>query len=98
MKHIYKNQSALRITMNTKIDLKGITKCEIRYQKPDGATGAFNAGIIDESQGIICHDVVSSSEIDVCGKWVLWAAISFTDGRCATGRSVALYVYEEGRD
>jgi len=93
---IYKNQSALRITVKTFCDLEGITSAVIRYRKPNGKTGEFSAGVKEGTEGIIFHEV-TEGEINVSGWWAFWAFVTFDDGRTAAGEASKVYVWNEGR-
>jgi hypothetical protein len=95
MSRIFKAQSALRITVKTFIDLEGIISADIKYRKPDGSTGKFGAGVGDMTKGVIFHECIEG-ERDMAGWWVLWAFITFGDGRTATGEAAKVFVWDEG--
>ena len=95
MSKIFKEQSALRITVKTFTDLEGVVLATIRYKKPDGITGEFDAAIGDPNKGVIFHEVIEG-EIDVSGWWSFWAFVSFDDGRTAAGEAAKVYVWEMG--
>jgi len=96
MNHIYVNQTALEIILKTATSLREADSVEIRYSKPDRCCGSFNAEISDREQGTICHFVSKPEELDMPGWWNLWSYVRFSDGRCAPGRAVRIYVYPEG--
>jgi hypothetical protein len=96
MGRIYKNQTALRITLKTFTDLAGITSAVIRYRKPNGKTAEFPAAIGDPEKGIIFHECIEG-EIDISGWWSFWAFITFNDGRTASGEAAKVYVWQEGK-
>ena len=96
MGRIFKEQSALRITLKTFTDLDGIENAVIKYRKPNGVYGKFSAGVTDSSEGIIFHECIEG-EIDVSGWWVFWAFVTFTDGRTAAGQAAKVFVWNEGR-
>lgn len=96
MKHIYMNQTALRLSLDTGIDLQEGDSGEIRYRKPDGSTGFFPAFINEYKEGVIFHDFTDSEELDQWGWWRFWAYVTFSDGRTASGKSVNVFVYQEG--
>jgi hypothetical protein len=95
MSRIYAGQSALRITVKTFTDLEGIVSAVIKYRKPDGSAGEFNAGVGDVAKGIIFHECIEG-EIDMAGWWVLWAFITFGDGRTAAGEAAKVFIWAEG--
>jgi hypothetical protein len=92
MGKIFKGQTALRIVLNTFIDLVGIEKAVIRYRKPNGKAGEFTAGVIDTC---VIHECIEG-EIDVSGWWAFWAFITFADGRTAAGETAKVYIWNEG--
>ena len=93
---IFRLQSALRITLNTFIDLEGILSAVIKYRKPDGSIGEFAAAVKDTANGVIFHEIIEG-EIDASGWWAFWAFITFADGRTAAGEAAKVYVWNEGR-
>jgi hypothetical protein len=95
MSKIFKGQSALRILVKTFVDLEGIVSAVIRFRKPDGKAGEFAAAVSDSVKGVISHECIEG-EIDVSGWWVMWAFVTFTDGRTAAGEAVKVYVWKEG--
>jgi len=96
MSKIFREQTALRITIKTFTDLEGISSAVIRFCKPDGSTGEFAAAVGDPVKGVIFHEVIES-EIDISGWWSFWAFITFEDGRTAAGEAAKVYVWEEGK-
>jgi hypothetical protein len=92
---IYAGQSALRIILKTFIDLEGIISAAVKYRKPDGSAGEFNAGVADAGRGIIFHEFLEG-ELDTAGWWVFWAFITFADGRTAAGEAAKVFVWGEG--
>ena len=96
MGKIFKCQSALRITLNTFIDLEGVISAVIKYRKPDGKTGELAAAVGDTANGVIFHECIEG-EIDVSGWWAFWAFVTFADGRTAAGEAAKVYVWKEGR-
>ena len=95
MGRIFQNQSALRITLKTFIDLEGIEKAAIKYKKPNGQQGEFYAGVSDAANGLIFHECLDG-EIDLSGWWVFWAFITFADGRTAAGQAAKVYIWKQG--
>ena len=96
MRKIFKNQSALRITVKTFCDLEDVAAVVIRYRKPDGMTGEFGAAVVDTVKGIIIHECIEG-EIDVSGWWAFWAFVTFADGRTAAGEAAKVFVWSEGK-
>jgi hypothetical protein len=96
MGRIFKGQSALRIVVKTFTDLEDIISTVIKYRKPDGSIGEFGAGVGDAVRGIIFHECIEG-ELDMAGWWVLWAFITFADGRTAAGEAAKVFIWHEGR-
>jgi hypothetical protein len=96
MGKIYKEQSALRISLKTFTDLEGIEKAVILFRKPNKKTGVFAAAVTDPKEGIISHECIEG-EIDMTGWWMFWAFITFTDGRTAIGEAAKVFVWKQGR-
>jgi hypothetical protein len=95
MSRIFRGQSALRITVKTFTDLEGVSSALIKYRKPDGSSGEFSAGVMDEAKGFIFHECIEG-EIDMAGWWLFWAFITFADGRAASGEAAKVFVWKEG--
>jgi hypothetical protein len=95
MGKIFLGQSALRITLKTFIDLEGVTSAVIKYRKPSGKTGEFQAAVGDAAKGVIFHEC-AKGEIDASGWWVFWAFVTFADGRSAAGETSKVFVWYEG--
>jgi len=96
MSKIFKEQSALRITLKTFTDMEGAASAVIKFIKPDGSNGEFDAAIGDPKRGVIFHEVIEG-EIDVSGWWSFWAFVTFDDGRTAAGEASKVYVWEMGK-
>jgi hypothetical protein len=95
MGRIFVAQTALRITLKTFCNLEGIISAVIKYRKPNKEEGEFSAAVKDTDKGIIFHEVIEG-EIDVSGWWVLWAFITFEDGRTAAGEAAKVFIWKEG--
>jgi len=96
MGKIFREQSALRITLKTFTDLEGVAAAVIRFRKPDGSVGEFAAAVGDTARGVIFHEVIEG-EIDLSGWWAFWAFVTFEDGRTAAGEAAKVYIWEEGK-
>ena len=96
MGRIYRNQSSLKITARTYINLSGSDECMIKYRKPDGAEGSFPAAVQDPGEGIVSYEI-KSGDIDVSGWWIFWVSVVFIDGRTAPGRMSRVFVWDEGK-
>ena len=96
MGKIFEGQSALRIECRCSVDITGALATLIKYTKPSGASGSFVATVQDALQGIIYYDVVTTSEIDEDGVWLMWSHVTFSDGRIAQGIPIKVCVNAEG--
>jgi len=96
MSKIFKEQTALRITVKTYTDLENAVSAVIKFCKPDGSIGEFAASVGDQIKGVIFHEVIEG-EIDVSGWWSFWAFITFEDGRTAAGEAAKIYIWEQGK-
>jgi hypothetical protein len=79
---VYKGQTALRVTLETFVDLEGVNSVAIKYKKPNKTMGSFSAGVSDAARGKIFHECLEG-EIDQAGWWTFWARVEFADGRAA---------------
>jgi hypothetical protein len=93
---IYKNQTALRITVKTFVDLDEVISTVIKYRKTNGITGEFTAAIGDTAKGVIFHECIEG-DIDCSGWWAFWAFVTFADGRTAAGEAAKVYIWNEGK-
>jgi hypothetical protein len=92
---IYKDQSALKIDLETGIDLtSGVTVVYIKYQKPGSETILQWTGTIEDTTHIT--KILSGGEVDTVGDWTVWAYVEFTDGSEAPGEPSIFSVYTEG--
>ena len=95
MGKIYANQTALKLDLDTGIDLTvGVDATYIKYQKPGDETIAQWDGAIEDTTHIT--KILSGGEIDTIGDWTFWAYVEFTDGSEAPGEPSIVPVYTEG--
>ena len=105
---IFVEQSNLRIQLTCVQDITDAIETEIRYRKPDGTEGAWDAEVEDEEEGIIYYDLdepvepedpeeeTPPPELDQAGIWTFWVYVKFSDGRTGYGEAVQERVYPEG--
>jgi len=96
MGRIFKDQTALRISVKTFCNLEGIERAVIKFRKPDGKCGELAAAVKDKENGVIIHECIEG-EIDMTGWWAFWAFVIFNDGRTAAGEAARVYVWSEGK-
>ena len=93
---IFKNQTALTLKLDTKIDLTTATAVWMKYIKPSGATGIWDATIDSPAtSGIISHEVAAGELNEIC-EWTRWAYIEINSTKYAPGDAVTFEVFEEG--
>jgi len=93
---VYKYQSALRIELTTGVDITGATVKRIKYKKPGGTEGYWDASVSDAITGVIYYDIQLDTEIDEAGEWTFWAYITFSDERSAPGEAMKHTFFTEG--
>ena len=97
MSKTYKLQTALKIRLTCGQDITGATVKRVKYRKPDGTGGYWDATVEDAESGIIYYDLQSDDDdLDQEGLWTFWAYITFSDGRSAPGEPIQKFFYSEG--
>jgi hypothetical protein len=96
MSKIFDGQTSLRIKVKTFTALTEAVSSIIKFKKPDGSSGYFNASITNDLDGVILHECIEG-DIDQSGWWSFWAFVEFEDGRTAAGEVEKVFVWEEGR-
>jgi len=95
MGKIYVDQTALKIDLDTGIDLTiGVDNVYIKYIKPDDPTILQWDATVEDTTHVT--KILSGGEIDVAGEWTFWTYADFTDGSEAPGEPVHEVVYVEG--
>ncbi len=95
MGKVYVNQTFLTVVLTTKQPVSGAQSVLIKYRKPSGITGQFNATVEDAQEGILSYKF-TQGQLNEVGQWVFWAYIVFSNGDVAAGEPAFLMVYEEG--
>jgi hypothetical protein len=95
MGKVYKDQTFLTVTLTTKQDIAQAQQTLIKYRKPSGATGQFNATVTDPAKGVLTYKF-TEGQLNETGQWTFWAYVVFDTGDCAAGEPSGLMVYEEG--
>ena len=94
MGKIYKNQTALRIILDTGITLANVQNALIKYRKPDKSTGQFPG---QTDQKTIYYDIQSVTDLDQDGPWIFWAHVTFNNGTVVPGEPATEKVYIESK-
>lgn len=97
MPNIHVGQTALRLEFRIGVNLSGASKTEIRYYKPNGVFGVFDANIADEANGVVYYDVESEGDIDDTGKWRFWVHVYYNDGTELDSNVIEIDIYEPGK-
>lgn len=96
MGQVFKNQTKLKITVNLKEDITGYKKVYVKYKKPSGTDGKFEAKVQDAGNGVIYYDVQSKSDINESGNWTFWGYVIFNDDKEIAGEIEKVKILEEG--
>lgn len=95
---IIRNQTSARLILQTDIDFSvfTITTYQIKYRKPSGLQGTWDATALTggESLGKLYVDFSSSIKFDQSGTWEIWAYIVFSDGTIGLGKKIQYFVEE----
>lgn len=95
MGKIYTKQTKLRIQLTVSQILTD-TSCEIRYKKPSGAKGSWDAVIGNATTGVIYYDIVEDTDINEDGTWKIWAHVTWADKKSADGEASNMVVHVPG--
>lgn len=92
---LYSGQAAVKFTLNGLGNLSDASSVAIKYKRPDGLEGEWNAIIEDEALGVISYELLSTQPL-IEGTYKMWAYVVFSDGRPSIGDVVTQRVYKEG--
>jgi len=96
MDKIYINQTNLRISLKTGVNITNALETKIIYIKPDRSSGSLNAEIENAINGIIYYDVLKTDTfLNQYRVWEFYAYIKFSDGRTARGESAKVIIYNK---
>jgi hypothetical protein len=96
MSKVFVDQTYLRISLDTNVDLTGYLELRIYYRKPDGTVDYLPAACDTPANGIIYYDLDSDSTLlDARGAWKFWSWAKFDDGRTARGETVGITIWSE---
>ncbi len=94
MQKIYKGQTALRLNFDLDADITGYTTTVINMQKPAGSTTTLTATVSDASTGAIYCNINTTTILDIKGKYLLQAKITYTDNTISYGETTYMVVYD----
>jgi hypothetical protein len=89
--------ATIRMTVPSTVDLNDAALVKIKYKKPNGFEGEWNATIEDTDAGTIVHEVQSRYEFDDTGWWFFWTFTRLNNGREMPGVPITVYIYEQGK-
>jgi len=96
MGKIYETQSSLRIKLTYTADVADdISSVKIKYKKPDGTEGYWNATHVPASK-YIYYDFPAGTTLTDIGDWNFWIYATMTDTRIMIGEVYTEEIYEEG--
>ena len=94
MSNYYKGQT-LQIDVIMQVDITGASTTQIKYRKPLGTTGAWNATVVDDESGWLRY-VVSAANNDESGIWSVWGYIVQADASVLIGSTLEIEMRVEG--
>lgn len=94
---LFKNQTHLKLTVNTGVDLTDTKLTQIVFRKPDKTLVNLDAAILDPIKGTIFVelDCLEKNILTVAGNWRFWAAVTFNDNTFARGESYSVEISED---
>ena len=96
MSKVFKTQDYLKIELSYQEDISAsISSAVIKYIKPDGTTGSWNA-IHSPSTKTISYATPLGSPLNQAGKWSVWSYATMNDGRHIPGEVFKFTIFEEG--
>lgn len=102
-KMIFKNQTAVRLIIDTGIDYQEnpISAALIKAKNIDLSNPVeknWDANILNPpgSDGLLYVDFNDTINFDSEGKWLIWAKVTFVNGKVGYGTPTLYKVYSEG--
>ena len=92
---IYVGQEALDMRLDTNIDHTASTNLKIKYRKPDGTSGEWDAVLYNVTY-LRKEFTKDANELDESGIWTFWTHATMADGRVIPGDPVQYHVMMEG--
>lgn len=92
---IYQGQTSVKVVLTTGINFNDYEVSTQKIAFKNTATSAeWDAEKLDDGlvEGKIYVDFSDSIFFNVKGKWVLWAKLTFSDGRVGYGTPISYYV------
>jgi hypothetical protein len=95
---IYVGQNSYRLTVETGINLSGVSSSQIylRYFSPTLSTGSYVATVSASTAGTIYYDMTSTDSL-ASGVWTFWVYVTHADSRVSIGEPFYVTVSEEGK-
>ena len=100
MAKIYKNQSRIRIILDSTVDISTATTRTIKYMRPDKTTGSVTGTLTGTTS--VYYDITKSTPpanefLYLSGEWRFWVFITFSDARIGIGEPAIVQVYDESQ-
>ena len=94
---IYVGQNSFRLTVETGIDLSGVSSSNVylRYQSPTLSTGEYVLTVSVSTAGTVYYDMTSTDSL-ATGLWTFWAYVTHNDSRISIGDPFGVTVTSEG--
>ncbi len=98
MPKVYVGQTALQLRLSIEQDITDVyNRILIRFKRPNGTMGYWEAEVLDSTRGIIAFNMNSNAPtFNDTGWWTIWAYIFFKDGSASIGDAIRIEVFEEG--
>ena len=96
MGKVYKNQTKVRIWVDTEQDHSDALVKKIKYQKPISKTIDYVNAQWDATKQMLYYDILKSTFLSEKGTWKFWSWVTFSDKRSAPGEPDTLRIWEEG--
>ena len=98
MPKVYIGQTSLQLRLCIEQDITNVyNRILIRFKRPNGTMGYWDAEVLDSVRGIIAFNMNSNAPtFNDVGWWTIWAYIFFKDGSVSVGDAVRIEVFEEG--
>lgn len=93
-KKYYEGQT-LQLDIFLRVDITGAGTNQIKYRKPSGTTGAWNASVIDAEAGWLRY-VLPAANNDENGKWTVWGYAVQSDSTILIGSPLEINMLAEG--
>ena len=92
---LFKNQTKAIIKMDAEENITGSVAL-IQFRKPSGAVGSFPGFITDAILGLFQYQILSMTDLNEHGDWIVWSDITFADGKQLPGDPKIMEIKDPG--